>query len=154
MVCDNLSRLSRLGMSWEALVGRGGSLLSQLEKKIPVAVFLVGDGAVRLTFGGAARPSGNLTLQADAPQSDLPGGIASALAQMNGQNVQAIVLFSDGRQVGGDKAMSAALAASGVPVFTVSAASPAVRDLAIDEIQVPSAVFVNEPLPLRVMVRA
>src|SRR5205814_8132968 len=85
--------------------------------------------------------------------SDIMGGIRGALWQMGREPVAAVVVFSDGRQVGGSGQIQSGLLASGVPIFTVLAAPRAVRDLAIAKVEMPSSVFVDEQMSVHVDVK-
>lgn len=148
--CDELSRLSRLELSWLAL----RPLLEKLDPETPVSAFAIGDGVapvhVRNANGLLAASAG---VAAEALSSDLSGGLARALRQLGRQPVQAIILLSDGRQIGADESIPTGLLPSGVPVFTIHAASPHVQDLSIDQLDLPRAMFVNESLAARVTLR-
>lgn len=153
-VCDDLSHRSRLELCWEALAGGSGALLSRLDRKIAVAGFAFADELEELDFRD---DDGELIKQvpvaAEGPASDLSGAIARSLRQLKRRPVQAVVVLSDGRQVGPERQLPAGLIPSGVPIFTVYAASPYLRDLSIERLELPQAVFVNEPMPAAVVLR-
>src|SRR5205814_9159907 len=85
--------------------------------------------------------------------SDIMGGIRGALWQMGREPVAAVVVFSDGRQVGGSGQIQSGLLASGVPIVTVLAAPRSVRDLAIAKVEMPASVFVDEQMGVHVEVK-
>ena len=74
-------------------------------------------------------------------------------AAQQGPPLQAIVVLTDGRQVGGDSGIASALSDVGVPVYAVSAGSPAPPDVAIVDVQLPSRQFVGETTIARVQLR-
>lgn len=151
--CDALAASSRLELAWQLLAGGKWPLLARLAPA-PVAALSLGEKAARLPPEFGRMSLRDLGISANAANSDLIGGIASAIRQTGGQNVQAVVLVSDGRQVGGaHRSLPTGLLPPGVPVFAVYAASPSMRDIAIDRVDLPEAVFVNEPVPVRVSVR-
>ena len=87
----------------------------------------------------------------DGDGSDLTASIARAVA---GRAVRAVVLFSDGRQVGGDATIVSGLTPDGVPVFTVSAAAAeAPQDLSFVSVSAPSSVFVGQTITVKAEVR-
>lgn len=151
--CDQLARMSRLRLCWEVLCGQGG-LLRHLDRRFPVIGYAVGDQPAPVTIrAGADLPA----VPPIAPQtavSDLSGGLRQVLQQIGKRPIQAVVLFSDGRQIGGEQAIPTGLLPSAVPVFTVFAASPSVRDLAIDHVELPRAAFVDELLTARIVARS
>ena len=152
-VCDELSRQSRLGLCWEVLAGSGKPLLAGLDRKTPVVGYGVGEGLspIGLRVEEAGR---DLPVEAEGTVSDLSGGLRRALGRLGGRQLQAVVLFSDGRQVGGSGSMSMGLLPAGVPIFTVDAAAGQVRDLTIEHVEIPRAVYVGESLTVKVTARA
>ena len=100
------------------------------------------------------RAAADGTVLAAAPnghQSDLTRGIAESVA---GRDVCAVVLFSDGRQVGGDPTVAWGLTPGAVPVFTISAAaSSPPHDLAFANVRAPSSVFAGQSFGVHVELR-
>jgi hypothetical protein len=158
--CDSLAGMSRLGLAQEALTHPTSGLLSNLPPDLPIYGFAIGgsaDGAVSLPlFGVGGRPVRRLLLDtAPTGVADLAAAVRAALDQMAGTPVQAVVLFSDGRQVGNrttpaspaDLTGSRSPPAVGVPVYAIAAAAPtaAPRDLSLSHVVVPPSVFVGEP---------
>lgn len=152
--CDQLAALSRLDLSLRLLAEGKSSLLARLDQQTPLAAVTVADTVAPLPLPPNSLFTPPLKVDAAGPSTDLIGGIADSLRRLAGQSIQAVVLFSDGRQVGAaHRTLPSGLLPAGVPVFCVYAAAPSMRDLAIDHIEIPQAVFVNEPLPVRVSVR-
>ncbi len=151
-VCDELSRQSRLGLSWEVLAGSGRSLLSRLDRRTKVQGFAVGEGlsvvSLKAEEGGREIP-----MEAEGTGSDLSGGLRKVLERMGGRSLQAVVYFTDGRQVGASGSMSMGLLPAGVPIFTVDVSSEGLRDLAIEHVELPRAVYVGEALRVKVSAR-
>jgi hypothetical protein len=88
--------------------------------------------------------------------TDITGSIRSAIARFPRDGVRAVVVLSDGRQVGGEGGGVESLAAAigNVPVYTVRMAAPTLpRDLSIIRVAVPTRAFVGETLNVRADVR-
>jgi len=154
--CAELSQMSRLGLSWQVLAVGSESLLAKLGVEVPVRLFAFAEDlrALPLPRGGEAA---RMPVSADGRASDIAGAIAQTVERLAAEGrgrqaapgAQAVVVFSDGRQVGGSSASPA-----GVPVFAVYAAAAHVRDLSVAEVETPQAVFVNESVPLRLRLAA
>jgi hypothetical protein len=96
-----------------------------------------------------------LPVSPDGGGTDLAGSVTAALARLDPRTVRAVVLLSDGRDVGGDVNHGAAPAASGVPVFTVAIAPDASpRDVSFGAVQLPRSAFAGETINVRATVRA
>jgi hypothetical protein len=159
--CDALAAMSRLGLVQEALTHAGSGLLSNLPRDVPVYGFAIGgspDGAVSVPlFGPGGQPVRRLLLSPSATGvSDLAAGVRATLDQMGSVPVQAVVVLSDGRQVGAraDAAGKSPPAVS-VPVYAVAAAAPlaAPKDLSLSHVTVPASVVVGEPFTVRARLR-
>jgi hypothetical protein len=152
-----LSRLSRFALCWEAIVAERGGLLAGLETQATVGGYALGESLIPIAFradGAQAPLLSTPVLEPTAATSELGPGLREALLRVGLDNVQAAVLFSDGRRVGGDLPPLRREAASGVPVFTVYAAAPAVRDLSVERLELPRSVFVGERFGARLHARA
>jgi hypothetical protein len=151
--CAELSSMSRISLVEQALTAGDASLLSQLSAKMPLAGFAVADVPTPVALSKDGRPRRSLELDADELTSDLTAAPAAALARLSGRPARAVVLFSDGRQVGGDPSVVSGLSATGVPVFTIAAAARApVRDLALRDVAFPRSVFLGESATIRLSV--
>jgi hypothetical protein len=112
------------------------------------------DGAVApVELVSDGKPLVELGLTATAGESDLSGAVASAIAALSGRPIRAIVLLSDGRQVGGRGDLTSGLRPSGVPVFTVGLAAPQVPDASIWNVSLPQTAFAGESIEAQVEVR-
>ena len=150
--CDSLAKMPRLALCREALGGPGSGLVSRLSGTMPVVGFSFNQGIAPLdltTGGKAARPAG----LAASGDSDLSGAIVSALARLAGRPVRAVVLLSDGRQVGGRGEFASGVRPSGVPIFTVGVAPPQTPDAAVWSVSMPSSAFAGETIEAEVVVR-
>jgi hypothetical protein len=157
---DAAGALSRFQLVERALTGEQG-VVARLEKTggggglVPLYGYGVAGDLTALPLRGAGRPVKRLLVTADGDRTDLTHNVAAALDQMKGAAVRGIVLFSDGRQVGGDSTVPSALSATGVPVFAVAAAPRrAPADLSIAQATAPQTAFVGETITVRVTVRS
>ncbi len=147
--CDELDASTRIGLVERAFFQPSGGLISQLQ-----------NGAAVMTFGFAdrARPiSGSASAINDSTgdRSDIVGAVQAVRERMRGQAVQAIVLISDGRQVGGDTEAARTLENAGPPVFTVGVAGVHERrDVSVSAIKAPASAFAGELVTVRVELRA
>ncbi|HEV8606179.1 MAG TPA: hypothetical protein VGQ99_12475 [Tepidisphaeraceae bacterium] len=149
LVCDELSRMSRFDLCWEG-AWRPDGLFTGLSRNAPMAAMGIGDEVLPMTAHRGANSTLEFPAEPTGASSDLTGGIRKALQQLGRQPVQAVVLFSDGRQVGASAPIQSGLLASGVPIFTVYAAPARVRDLSIARVDMPASVFVDEQLTVHV----
>ena len=149
--CDDLSQQSRFALVQQAPF-RAGGIVSQLQSHADVSAFSLAESVSQIEMP-AGESAGRTAVAAspDGQQSDLTRGISQAIA---GRNVGAVVLFSDGRQVGGDPTISSGLTQGAVPVFTVSAAAATPpHDLAIANIRMASSVFAGQTFGVHVDLR-
>ena len=158
-LCLQTASMSRLALGWEALAGGNDSLLARLDRATPVAGYGFGDvldplelrGARLGALGSGTEPAG---VEPDAGGSDVVGAVRRVLQQSARTPLQAVVVFTDGRQVGAAAPAPASVLPSGVPVYPVFTASGRTRDLAIERVEIPESIFDGEALPIRVHVSA
>jgi hypothetical protein len=148
-VCDELAGLTRLQLVESALTDEQGGLLKAFDPKAPLYGFSVAEDLAPLALRGGEAPVKRLLLEPTGRASDLTAAVRQAMETLRGRPIQAIVLLSDGRQVGGEAAVASGLSASGVPVFTVPVAAPLSRDVAVRRIHIPTGAFVGEMLTVR-----
>jgi hypothetical protein len=149
-VCDELSRLSRFDLCWEG-AWRANGLFTGLSRSAPIMAMGIDDELSPITLRRGSDSTPEFPAEPTGATSDLTGGIRKALAQMGSAPVQAVVLFSDGRQVGTSAEIQSGLLASGIPIFTIySAPANRVRDISIARVDVPASVFVDEQLTVHV----
>lgn len=151
-VCDSLAKTPRLELAEEAVLRPGSGLVSRLAGNMPVVGFSFNRTIepLELTFG--AKPVRGVLLT-PAGQSDLSGAVASALAKLGGQPIRAVVLLSDGRQVGGRGEFASGVRPSGVPIFTVGVAPAAAPDASIWNVSIPQTAFAGETIEAEADVR-
>jgi hypothetical protein len=104
--------------------------------------------------GGGGGGGGDTTvdLAPTGSRTDIAGALRTAMQRMGTRAVQAIVLISDGRQVGADSdGLAADLSAAGVPVFAVAAAAPAGtrRDISVVAVDAPDSGRIGQTIPVR-----
>ena len=136
--------LSRYALAQQAILDPKSGLLARLPPEVPVTGYALADSIDPISLTAtSARATGWGT--------NLTGGIAAA-ASMG--RTRAIVLFSDGRQVGGDDRAIAGLTPGGVPIFTVGvAATTPPRDLAFGRVSVPAGGFIGDTVTIRAEIR-
>lgn len=143
---DELADQSRLALCWEALTTRSG-LLSRLGSDVSTMTFVIGENAALASTSGAGATEPGATDQS----SDIAAGVRRAIQRVGNRPVQAVVLFSDGREVSPTRSRSPRVdIPAGVPVFSVYAAAPGVRDLSVAQVEAPRSVFVGERMSLKV----
>jgi hypothetical protein len=147
--CDALARASRLELASAALLDPKSGLLANLGTRDAALGFAIGKGDLSpLTLTANGRPVLSLAVMAGTNESDLTGAVTTALAGLGRRPVRAVVLLSDGRQVGGrGEVASAVRPSSGVPVFTVGVAAERTPDVSIARVSLPvSSAFAGEVL--------
>ncbi|HWE03828.1 MAG TPA: hypothetical protein VG326_15595 [Tepidisphaeraceae bacterium] len=148
--CDAIATLSRFALVEQALL-RPGGVVAKASKEASVIGFGLASDITPLALVEKDKPIQALNVVPNGDGSDLTAGIARAVA---GRSVRAVVLFSDGRQVGGDATIVSGLTPDGVPVFTVSAAAAeAPQDLSFASVSAPSSVFVGQTIAVKAEVR-
>ena len=151
LACDALANSTRLNRVEMALTQPQTGLLWQFPAEVPQFGFSFGDDLLPLPLRGGGQPVRQMLINADAPESDITGAIRHATERLSGTTMRAIVLLTDGQQVGGDSTVESAMAASGVPIFAVNCdSSDEVRDISVAAVSVPSRCFVGETLTSRV----
>ncbi|HZK80640.1 MAG TPA: hypothetical protein VFC46_06220, partial [Humisphaera sp.] len=148
--CDAVASLSRFALVEKALL-RPDGIVAKAKKEASVIGFGLASDIIPLPLVENDKPVAALNAAPDGDGSDLTAGIARAVA---GRTVRAVVLFSDGRQVGGDATVVSGLTPDGVPVFTVgAAAAEAPLDLSFASVSAPSSVFVGQTITVKAEVR-
>jgi hypothetical protein len=141
--CDEIAALSRFALVEQAMLRPDGIMLG-LRKEASVIGFGLASDLTPWELAQANGIAGSLNMAPDGNASDLTAGIAHAVS---GRSVRAVVLFSDGRQVGGDPTIVSGLTPNGVPVFTVcAAASDPPHDISFAAVSAPSSVFANQSI--------
>jgi hypothetical protein len=144
---DVIGIMSRLELVDRAIGQPATGLLANFPPQTPVLAF---DASAAMESLPLPPPATTQPI-ADGAQSDLNGALIALPARLSGQSVQAVVLFSDGRQVGGSGAPPPAL---DVPLFTVGVAGLIRKDIGIARFDVPRTVFVGETANAHVEIAA
>jgi hypothetical protein len=157
--CAALGARSRRDLLELGLTQQDG-LLASLPAGTPLVGFtFAADDELRPMSLASGPAAGTIDFDATGSRSDIAGAIRATLARMAGRSLQAIVLVSDGRQVGGDagelETAASDVSAAGVPVFAVQCAAAAGtrRDVAIVNVMMPDSARVGQIVPVRVDLR-
>jgi hypothetical protein len=153
--CEAISSASRLELVEKVVTMPQVGLLDALPGDVPLFGFALGDGVRPLPLRGNGQSVRQLGVTADALRTDLIGGIADAMDDVKGRQIQAAIVFTDGRQSSGGTTAAGQLGLRGIPVFAVAAgAVNSLRDLAIESLTAPTGPFVGETIVVRVGVRS
>ncbi|HSZ54023.1 MAG TPA: hypothetical protein VK797_00060 [Tepidisphaeraceae bacterium] len=151
---DALASESRLSLVQEVLLDTRAGLAPALLRKGPVFGYSFSSELQPLELIGSRRSSSPAPWRAVGPQSDLTGAVAAALNLAGRLPVKAIILFSDGRQIGGKNDLTSTVRPSGVRVFTVDVAAPQVPDAWISAVSpVAGSAFAGETVEGQIEVR-
>ncbi len=150
-ICDRLAKLSRFELVEAALTDPKSGLLHRLPREALLYGYGVADGITPVALRGGEQAVRRLMLEPGGDTSDLTGAVRGAIDAFRGHPVQAVILFSDGRQVGGDGAVPYALSTSGVPVISVASAMRGkAKDVSILNVTLPATQFSGETVTARV----
>jgi hypothetical protein len=150
-ICDELQKLSRLGLVEQAIARPGGGLLASLPAKIPLYGFAAGDEVSAVALRGGGRPIRRLVLETQPATTELSTAVRGALDTLGGAPVDAVVLFSDGRRVGGRGELPPP--ALSQPVYVVAAApSTSSQDWSLSHVSVPAGVRIDEKFTIHARV--
>ena len=149
-LCDEIAKLSRAQLAARAMSRKNNSVLASLPAS---GLYGYSFADTLQPLPGTAAAASQPALEANGLRSDLAGALRASLDRMKGRPTQAIVVLSDGRQVGGESGVASSLAQAGAPVYAVSVGSPSPRDVAIAEVVIPQRQFVGETTTAGVRVR-
>jgi hypothetical protein len=145
--CNAVAKLSRLELTEDALIHPDTGLVYQLEGNIPAIGLAMDRGLSLLSLTANGHPVAALSMQANAKESDIAGAVATAMNGLSGRAVRAVVLLSDGRQVGGRGDVMSGLRPSGVPVFTIGVAADRTPDVALNSVSLSAtSAFAGETI--------
>ncbi|MEO6435359.1 MAG: hypothetical protein ABIP55_06305, partial [Tepidisphaeraceae bacterium] len=139
--------------------GEKNGLVANLPAGVPVQGFAFADEvnplAAEALASDALTSGSRIRLDPSGSRSDLAGALRDALRRSIGaRSPQAVVLFSDGRQVGGDgEGLLSELSAAGVAVFAVAAAAELRRDVSIVHVDAPATARMGQTIVVRVELR-
>ncbi len=151
--CDELSRMSRFDLVQRLLLRPKTGLLARLGAEAPIIAFSLNEKLSPIPIATQNGVASALPMRPVGLRSDLTGGLRDLQDQLRGQTVQAILLFSDGRQVGGEAQPAAAGSVLGAPLFAVSAGGQIKRDIALTRLSIPASQYVGETITVRADVR-
>jgi hypothetical protein len=140
--CEQVAQLSRLQIIRRALRGPEG-LMSRLQDDGPVEIFGFSDQLYPLDLDEPADAP-------DASRTDPANAMREVSRRLAQQNLSAMALFSDGREVD----PISAVPFWNLPTVAVLAGTAPVRDVTIDHVVLPESAFVDEPISIRVTLRA
>lgn len=145
--CQQLSRSSRLDLVKSALLQPRSGLIATFGSDEPIIGLSIGHDLSPIMLSRNGHPVGTLPLKADADESELAGAVTAALSGLGNRPVRAVILFSDGRQVGSRGDVASALRPSGVPVFTIGVAPERTPDISISNVTLSgTSAFAGETL--------
>jgi hypothetical protein len=151
--------MSRFALAEHALTAKESGLLSALDPQTPVYAYRIGSDlhsfVPRQRQQSATAPTTSPD-DADDSSTDLAGALAEVGERLRGQDLRAIVLLSDGRQVAPARvsARKVDAAALRAPVLAVQCGRGTLRDRSIVRATVPASVFVGESATAHVEVRS
>ncbi len=152
--CDALAGRTRLQLAQQALVDPAHGLLRQLPPDLLVFGYTVGDALLPLPLVHRGQVLEDLGLSADAHRSELTAALLRVQEHLRARDLHAIVLFSDGREVGAGGSVISGLGGGGAPIFPVlTAPVRATRDLVVERLELPQSVFIGETLAVRAHLR-
>jgi hypothetical protein len=126
-------------------------VVRQLPASVPIYGGFFDSKLTPAVLRANARPVWPADLKAFGDQSNISGAIHELFSQRGPRPLRAVLLFTDGRQVGGS--LGPPLPTSAAPIFPVLCAG-LTRDLAIAQIAAPTNAYLDEPASIRVWVRS
>lgn len=149
LICDEIATRSRVQLAERAVSLTKGGVLASVPASATYGYAFSDDLRPLPGIDATSQPS----IERLGLRSDIAGVIRTAAARMQGRPAQAIVVLSDGRQVGGESDFASSFVDAGVPVYAVAVGTPAPRDVAIMSAALPPRQFVGETGTVRVELR-
>jgi len=144
LAADSLAGQSRIELAAASM----SQVIAGLPPDVPVFAFSGSNDVTSLTMRAGDLP----VINATGLRSDLPNTIDTVLERLNGIDVRAVLVWTDGRQAAADTEKSRRIM---VPVLPIDVAQPSVaRDVAVSITSVPEQVFLGETAMVQVSVRA
>lgn len=138
---SGLPEMSRLALVQQAIFQKRTGLLDRLPADMNVIGYGFAGDQKMLDLKQLAGEGGGSIL-ANGARTDLAGALTEAMRQARKQPLEAVIVFSDGRQVGAEASMPSAIGGLDVPVLAVQAApANALRDVSIAQVTVPSVLY-------------
>lgn len=149
-----LAGRSRLELAELILADEQYGLLGRLPRELTVYGFALGQQVEPLPLHRGGRPVEKLAVEADALRSEIAVAVSRVMEKLRHADLRAIVLLSDGRQVGGEGQVVSSLTGTGVPVFAVlPAPARAARDVVVSRLDVPGSAHVGQTIMVRAEIR-
>jgi hypothetical protein len=151
--CSSIGQSTRMALAERALLDQPIGVLAKLRAAAPLAGFAFDADAEPAPSMLTATVPMELNVSPDGVGSDIPAAIASALRRLRGRSIQAVAVFSDGRQVARGGNTSSDLSSLGLPVYTVYTGAPLRRDVSIVTVDLPDSAHISETVAVRVDVQ-
>jgi hypothetical protein len=148
---DKIAAQSRLELVDRAISDSVAGLIANLPPNTPVLAFDAEPSLASIALPTATAGAATTQPIADGAESNISGAVTTVRQRLANEPVQAVVLFSDGRQVGGSSGAAPTL---DVPLFTVGVAGLIRKDIAIARFDVPPSIFIGETATARVELAA
>jgi hypothetical protein len=143
--CAKLSTLTRFDRARAAIQ----PFISDLPSTTPIYAALFNSSLTPISLRDHGVPTWP-TIQPSGDQSDISGAIQQLLARMDGTRLGALLVLTDGRQIGGS--LAANLPANAPPIFPILCAGTP-RDLVLENLTAPTQAYLDEPLDITAQVR-
>jgi hypothetical protein len=151
-IADATAGQTRFRLAEQAIVGDRG-LLAHIPADVPVYGYTFAEKIRPLPLRSGEENVKKLIAEPDRQQSRIGESILAALEQLRGRAVRGVVVFSDGRPVGGSAVADATLV--NTPVFAVQCAQTgATKDIAISSVAMPQSAYADETVNVKVGLRA
>ena len=152
-ISNKVALQSRLSLVEKVLTNGRGGLLSSIGPDVPLYGYGFADHIEPLPLRAGGATVKQLLIEPTGGQSRISGSIASAMEDIKGVAVRAVVVVSDGRAVG--ESASARLVTGSVPVFTIRCGEEqAFTDLSIVGVDMPASAYVGEEVTARATIKA
>ncbi len=161
-ICTSLREQSRAQLL-ETGLSQPNGMLAGLPVGAPLSAFAFADSVTPLQW----TRGDPIELDIGGTRTDIGGALRDVLGRTSGKPLQAIVLLSDGRQVGGDvEALASDVSSSGVPIFAVQTAAPTAstaapegafahpQDVSIVHVAAPRGARIGQTIAVRADLRA
>ncbi len=149
---DRLADMSRFALTEAAITNERTGLLSRIGADIPLYGYAFSDRIVPLPLRSRTQSVKRIVAEPEGGQSRIVGAISTALEDLKGRPVRAVVVFSDGRIVG--ESATSLLASDSIPVFTIACGEEgSFTDLAIVKVDMPQSAYAGEDVTAKVTLR-
>lgn len=152
---DELISQTRLRLVQRVLTQPEAGLLDRLLADAPLFGFTFDQRSTPVALRGGGASVRRLPMAGSGTGSDLTGAVAACLHEIRALDPQAVILLTDGRTTGETPGALDAIAAAGVPVYAVYAASDLpTPDLAVVNLDAPPRASTGRVVTVRFDLRA